>query len=118
MPVVWFEVTGSDAKAQQQFYSQLFGWDFSETPEVPGYGMISAPSDGIPGGVGPAPDGKGWSTFYVRTPDIAGSLAQAETLGGNTVVPPQPLPDGSQFALIRDPDGQMVGLIQAAVAAA
>jgi uncharacterized protein len=50
-------------------------------------------------------------TIYMRVDDLQASLDKAESLGGKTVVPPSPLPgDWGSFAMLADPDGQLVGL--------
>ena len=83
--VVHFEVMGSDRQKLQDYYSQLFGWEFHADPS--GYGVmpreqnLTADGIGIGGGVGGAPEGYGGhATFYVEVPDVEASLAQAEAL--------------------------------------
>jgi predicted enzyme related to lactoylglutathione lyase len=41
-------------------------------------------------------------------------LEKVKTLGGKVIVGPIPLPNGSRFAWISDPDGSVVGLLQPA----
>jgi predicted enzyme related to lactoylglutathione lyase len=47
--------------------------------------------------------------FYIETDDIAASLQQVEAGGGETVVPPVPIPTGT-FAWFSDLEGNVVGL--------
>jgi predicted enzyme related to lactoylglutathione lyase len=112
-PVVWFEVLGKDASHLQQFYGQLFGWKF-DTSSPMRYGTVEPQGQkGIPGGVGEVFEGaRPWVTFYVRSNDLAGSLAQAEKLGGKVVMPPRPLPDGPTVAFFADPEGHIIGLVE------
>jgi predicted enzyme related to lactoylglutathione lyase len=112
-PVLWFEVMGNDGDALRQFYGRLFGWQFRlEGPQGYGVTQPGAPR-GIPGGVGQAADGyRPWGvTFYVETPDVAASLAEAERLGGRTVMPRTVMP-GATLGLFRDPEGHVVGLVE------
>jgi uncharacterized protein len=114
-PVVgWFEVTGKNGPALQQFYSGLFGWEVTDSGS--GYGLVAAGEKGIGGGIGASTDGDGGVTFYVEVDDPAGFLAKAEKLGGKTVVPPTEIPDfGLTFAFFADPEGHVVGLSKGAV---
>lgn len=109
-PVTHFEVNARDAKAQQKFYGELFGWGIdADNPQD--YGMIDtkAKGNGINGGIGASQDGRNWVTFYVETPDPAQTLAKAERLGGRTVMPPMDMA-GLTYALFADPEGNVIGL--------
>ena len=81
--VIWFEVMGQDAKKLQAFYSQLFGWDLNPGPGWPDYGMLDVPEEGggIAGGIGKAPAGPGWTTFYVQVDDLDAALANVAAGG-------------------------------------
>lgn len=112
-PVVWFEVMGKDLAKLQGFYRELFAWPLEDVPEMP-YAMMEKTPEGIPGGVGAAPEGPGWgTTFYVQVEDLKASLAQAEKLGGKVLMPPTKIPDAT-IAVIADPEGHPVGLTQPA----
>lgn len=113
-PVMWFEVLGKDARALCQFYGSLFGWSFGGDQAA--YGLVQGNSRGIPGGVGMSyPGTREWVTFYVETPDIARSLADAERLGGRVVMPRTVLPDVT-LAIFEDPEGHAIGLVEAKAA--
>ncbi len=118
--VIWFEVTGQDADKLQGFYGSMFGWTFEEEPTVPGYGMVPCPPKGeagIPGGVGAAMgQPKGWITFYVGVDDLDATLVRAEGQGSEILQPATPLPGGSRIAVISDPEGRPLGLVQEASA--
>lgn len=116
-PVLWFEVMGTKGEALREFYGSLFKWTFALAGPGDAYGMANTgDTRGIPGGVGQAaPGGPSWVTFYVETPDIPASLAEAERLGGSTVMPRTVMPDVT-IAMFRDPEGHVVGLIEARAA--
>jgi predicted enzyme related to lactoylglutathione lyase len=116
-PVVWFEVVGKDGPALQRFYSGLFGWQVADAGDGSGYGLVSANPPGIGGGIGPTQDGgPGHATFYIEVDDPQAYLAQAEKLGGKTVLPPVELPQFNlTFAMFADPEGHIVGLSKGAV---
>jgi len=113
-PVVWFEVIGNDGGKLREFYGGLFGWTFKDVPEMD-YGMTESEQTGIPGGVGKAPAGPGWATFYVDVPDLEASLAKATEQGAKVLMPPTPLPDG-KIAVFADPEGHPIGLHQSTAA--
>jgi predicted enzyme related to lactoylglutathione lyase len=109
-PVMWFEVLGKDAGKLCQFYGSLFGWSFVGNTST--YGVMKANDRGIPGGVGASyPGTREWVTFYVETPDVTASLAQAEQLGGRIVMPRTVLPQVT-LGIFEDPEGHAIGLIE------
>ena len=78
-PVTHFEINARDAKAQQKFYRDVFGWKIdANNPQNYGIAMAQDGKRGINGGIGPSQDGRSWVTFYVECADIAGSLAKIE----------------------------------------
>lgn len=114
-PVVWFEVLSNNPKALQQFYGDLFGWTYKIDNPMQ-YGVVDHNGRGIPGGVGPSgPNTKNWTTFYVETADVNASLATAERLGGKVVMPRTTLPDVT-IGAFADPEGHIVGLVEAKAA--
>jgi uncharacterized protein len=108
-PVVWFEVMGQDADKLQAFYGQLFQWEF--TGMGADYAMVAKAAEGIPGGVGKAPQGPGHVTFYVAVPDINATLAEAEAQGGQILMPRTVMPEVT-LALFADPEGHVVGIVE------
>jgi predicted enzyme related to lactoylglutathione lyase len=109
--VVWFEVVGKDGKALRSFYSDLFGWQFSEPGEMD-YGMVEGANGGIGGGVGSAPDGSTHLTFYVGVDDPQAALDKAVELGGTEVMGVTEIPGMVTFALFNDPEGHLVGIVK------
>lgn len=111
-PTMWFEVSGKDQQALKGFYSELFGWQLTDSEQMP-YSMI-APGEGggIPGGIGEAPeDYPGHVTFYVQTDDLDSKLSQVDSLGGGRMMGPIDLPGGGRIALFTDPEGHVIGLM-------
>jgi predicted enzyme related to lactoylglutathione lyase len=117
-PVMWFEVLGSDAGKLRQFYGDLFGWTFDVLPQVD-YGVVkTGESRGVMGGIGKAlPGERPWVTFYTETSDVTASLAKAEALGGRVIAPRTEVP-GAIIGVFEDPEGHILGLVEAAKAAA
>jgi uncharacterized protein len=111
-PVSWFEITGKDADKLQQFYSDVFGWEYQQAPGPGKYGMVSAGNGGIGGGVGQAQEGPGHVTVYVEVDDPQGALDKIEQHGGKTVMPVTEVPNMVTFALFNDPEGHLVGIFK------
>ncbi len=112
MPVAWFEITGPDAGALQTFYAQAFDWTIDADNDM-NYGMVNAGAGGIPGGVGPNPEGAHHATFYVAVDDVDTALAKVVGLGAQVMVPPMDVPGGPRIAFFTDPAGNQVGLMKA-----
>jgi hypothetical protein len=118
-PVVHFEIVGKDAKKLHNFYSKLFDWQINADNPM-NYGLVNAAGNGtevgkgsIGGGVAAAEQGMpGYVTFYAQVPDLAATLKTAESMGGKTVVPPTEIPNMVTFALFKDPEGNMIGLVK------
>ena len=109
-PVVHFEIVGKDGKALQDYYGALFDWKINADNPM-NYGIVDNGGEGINGGVGQAPNGQGHVTFYVQVDSIDECLEKAEGMGGKTVMPRTEM-DMVTFALVADPEGNVVGLIE------
>ena len=116
-PVMWFEVLGNDAGKLRKFYADLFGWTFDVLPQVD-YGVAATgEARGVMGGIGKAYGAyKSWVTFYTETSDVTASLAKAEALGGRVIAPRTELP-GAVIGIFEDPEGHILGLVEATPAA-
>lgn len=114
-PIVFFEILGRDKAALETFYAGVFDWQMTpvqgEAPDT--YALVS-PGGGINGGLGKSMDGRnGHVTFYVEVANIAETLSLVESRGGKRVAGPDQMPDGPLIALFADPEGRVVGLVQA-----
>ena len=112
-PIVHVEVVGEDAEVLQGFYRDAFGWQM--LPSGPDYAMAHPGVEGgINGGVGASQTGdQGHVTFYVEVGDLETTLGKIEDLGGSRVAGPMDVPDGPRIAMFTDPEGHLVGLIEA-----
>jgi len=52
-------------------------------------------------------------TIYVQVEDLEEKLRSIEGLGGNVLVAPTAISKTASFALFRDPEGNVVGLLRA-----
>jgi uncharacterized protein len=109
-PVVHWELVAADLERQATFYRELFNWQIGEgevRPIPPGLG---GPEPG-PAGHLRAGRHPGLS-LYVQVRDLRQSLARAEALGGRRLREPFTSPGGVDLAIIQDPEGNRVVLVQ------
>jgi predicted enzyme related to lactoylglutathione lyase len=112
-PVVHFEVGAADDGPLAEFYGELFGWKLQGFPGG-GYTIIdTSGGSGINGGIGRSQTGEPWSAFYIETDDPQATLDQANSLGGSTVLPVTDFGGAATIAMFNDPDGLLIGLVQA-----
>jgi predicted enzyme related to lactoylglutathione lyase len=112
----WFELYAKDPKATSAFYAQVFNYTVKpddRTERKDDYLLIS---ESLPrGGVAPLPDREeaalGW-LGVVRVASIDQTLARATALGGEVLVSPRDVAYESRFAIIADPTGGTVGLVE------
>ena len=113
---VWYELVTSDVDAALAFYGELLGW---EAREFPGgehrYVIVSAKGKGV-GGVMALPEGMSQPFWmgYVGTRDIAAALARLADAGGRVHRGPWDIPEVGRLALVTDPQGVGIALIQGA----
>jgi uncharacterized protein len=79
-----------------------------------GHGLIDTGAGaGINGGIMGMPQGTpAHVTVYVGVDDLETYLERAEALGGRTVRPRMPVGERGAFALLADPDSNVMGLFQ------
>jgi predicted enzyme related to lactoylglutathione lyase len=109
--IVHFEIIGNDQNRLEGFYKDIFQWEI--TPVMDGYSLVK-PSRGINGGIGARGIFQHSVTFYIHVPNIEETFAAVESNGGKRAFGPFPIPDGSQIAGFTDPEGNLIGLVQAA----
>jgi predicted enzyme related to lactoylglutathione lyase/quinol monooxygenase YgiN len=114
-PAVMFEVIAKDQKRLLSFYQTVFGWSYDFG--TGNFAYIKFPAQPLPllGGIGQAtPDVPGFSpghNFYLQVDDLAGTITRALHAGASALMPPTTI-DGYTFAMINDPEGNPLGLIQ------
>lgn len=118
-PVVHFEIMGKDAKKLHNFYSKLFDWNINADNPM-NYGLVNAAGNGtevgkgsIGGGIAAADQGMtAYVTVYIQVNDTDVYLKKVESLGGKTILPTTEIPNMVTFALFKDPEGNMIGLVK------
>lgn len=113
----WNELMTTDVAKAKSFYSQLFGWE-TETADM-GNGMeyTQILNKGRSNG-GMMQLSEEWGNVpsnwmvYFSVADCDASVEKAKSLGATIQVPPQDIPEVGRFAVIQDPQGAALSLIQ------
>jgi hypothetical protein len=119
--VVHFEIHATQPESVIEFYRTLFGWRFEQWSGQEYWlvrtGETSAP--GIDGGLlrrrGPAAaDGQAVNAFVctIDVADLESTLTRATDLGGTLAVPRMAIPGVGWLGYVKDPDGNILGLMQ------
>jgi predicted enzyme related to lactoylglutathione lyase len=114
----WTELTTTDTKAAEAFYTQLFGWtpkhgaagapmEYTEfsVAGTPSIGMMPKPKDM------PAHIPSYWMPYF-QVADTDASVAKVKELGGKVMVPPTDIPKTGRFAIVNDPQGAMFAVFK------
>ncbi len=110
-PVVRWQIVSANPDATVGFYRNLFGWT-AKRDNALGYLDVSPGSDGIGGGVWPAPpEAAPFVQLFVEVPDVEKYIALATQLGAKVLVPMSSLPDGDTMAVLLDPAGLSFGIV-------
>ncbi len=124
--VVHFEIYVDDADRAKKFYSEVFGWEFTDWSGVTGtpyWGVMTAPmgstEPGINGGMmqrkGPAPTGDIAVIGYactVQVENIDEVISKIENAGGTLALPKYALGDMAYQAYYKDTEGNIFGVHQ------
>ena len=108
-PVIHAEIRSQDPDATRAFFTELFGWTYSDGA-FPGYTFVDPGFEGaLPTAIGPLQGGDDAVLFFVGVEDVEATLARAEQLGGKTIQPAQNVP-GVTFGVFADSQGHVVGV--------
>jgi predicted enzyme related to lactoylglutathione lyase len=108
-PVIHAEIRSTDPDATRMFFSELFGWSYSDGA-FPGYTFVETGAEGaIPTAIGPLQGGKDSVLFFIGVEDVEATLARAVELGGTILQPAQQVP-GVTFGVFADAQGHAVGV--------
>ena len=117
--IVWHDCMTTDIDTSVKFFTELFGWQVNEVPiggDFGNYRMIKAGDEEI-GGFVPLDAAQGSPSHwiaYVSVEDVAKAAEIATTNGGETVVPPTPIPNIGEFSVIKDPTGGYISPFKSA----
>jgi predicted enzyme related to lactoylglutathione lyase len=112
----WFHLLAKDPLSEAAFYRQVFDYKVVLDARTEKKNELLLSSDELNrGGVSLLPDREeakpGW-LGVIRVDSLDATLARVQTLGGEIVVAPHDSAFGSRFAMIADPTGGIVGLVE------
>jgi uncharacterized protein len=111
---VWDELGTTDVDGAQRFYEQVFGWTAKDMgEEFGGYRIFHREDDQI-GGLMANQDPSipaAW-TPYVGVDDTDAMCKKATELGAGVIVEPMDVPTVGRFAILKDPQGAVFGIIK------
>jgi predicted enzyme related to lactoylglutathione lyase len=119
--VIHFEIHASDPQALIAFYTALFGWKFQRWGAVEYWQIETGPTNeaGINGGLvprrGESPVENQAVNAFVCTVQVASldeSFAKALSLGASVALAKMPIPGVGWLAYVKDPNGNILGLMQ------
>ncbi len=112
----WNELTTSDPAAAAVFYGKLFGWQVKDPiPDMGDY-RIAAIGEAMVAGIMPPPPASPpmpphWGC-YITVDDTDRSAEKAVALGGQVLVPPMDVPTVGRMAVLQDPQGAVISIMQ------
>jgi hypothetical protein len=108
--ICWMELMVDDPAPLLPFYTELFGWEFSEPMPINGGEYISFKvNDSGVGGIMKRPPNVPpmlplWMNYFA-VDSVEEWAEKAKSLGGKVIIPKMEIPDAGFFALIEDPTG-------------
>jgi len=126
--VVHFEIHASAPQRLIDFYSGLFGWEFTQFGDVPYWSIVTGegaignvagqPGMGINGGLtqrmGPKPEVGApinGCNIVIGVDDVDALMRRGLELGGAEALPAEDMQGVGRVGYLRDPDDTVLGLI-------
>ena len=117
--VVHFEIPGDDMDRLKGFYTDVFGWELTEYPEmdyvmvttVPtGYDRMPSVSGAINGGMKKRDVAGEQPVIVIDVQSIDGTIGKVEAAGGKVVMPKAMVGDMGWYARVKDTEGNIIGV--------
>lgn len=106
------ELMTHDLEAAKKFYSEIFEWDWEESPMEQGpYWLIKTGKDPM-GGMMKAPEPEippHW-LVYTKVEDVDATLEKVKELGGKIFVEKTPITGMGAFGIFKDPTGGVMAI--------
>jgi uncharacterized protein len=113
----WADLSTSDPDRAKKFYSDLFGWQITTTPNDPSGYLHIKNGEHFIGGIPPAhtdPKTPPHWLIYFMVADVAATAAKAAQLGAKTLMPPQDMAGVGTWAILADPQGAVFAVFKSA----
>jgi predicted enzyme related to lactoylglutathione lyase len=117
--VAWTELFTRDVSRAKQFYGEVFGWTYdSFVMEGYEYTVAKTPEAAVVGispvEVGPVNTTQAYWLSTVEVDDVDAAVATAAGLGAAIIQQPKDVPNIGRFAVMRDPNGAAIAMLQSA----
>ncbi len=111
---VWDELGTTDVDGAQRFYEAVFGWTTKDMgEEYGGYRIFSRGEEQVAGLMAnPKPEIPAMWTPYIGVDDTDAICKKATELGAQALVEPMDIPNIGRFAVLKDPQGAVFGIIK------
>jgi predicted enzyme related to lactoylglutathione lyase len=123
-PVVHFEMPYINPKRVSKFYEKAFGWDMQYLPDMGKYVMaytsemtknnMHKKKGAINGGFYPKSKTYGGTHFVLSVENLEKQMKIVKEAGGKVKGKPQDIPGVGKFVMIKDTEGNEVGVLQPA----
>ena len=112
-PFIHVELDTTDLPKAREFYGKLFDWKLTTDASNQTYTMVEV-GKGTGGGMmkHPQPGAPSMWLPYVEVGDVASVTRRARELGGTIAKDKTEVPGIGWFALLVDPTGAMLGLLE------
>lgn len=113
--IVWVDLSTKDVDAAKRFYGGLLGWQFADTGP---YTVARSEDDDVAGMMAmPEADAAAgmpscWTVIIGAGSELDALVDKASALGGSVLQAPMPIPGGARIAVIADPTGAVVALME------
>jgi predicted enzyme related to lactoylglutathione lyase len=120
--VIHFEIHAENPERAIRFYSTIFGWTFHKWEGPMDYWLIKTGEDGQPGinggmvrrqGLAPT-EGQPVNAYVctIASRSVDEDLRKVTTAGGTIALAKMPIPGIGWLAYVKDPEGNIIGLMQ------
>lgn len=115
----WNELASTDAAKAKDFYASVLGWEFDAFELPNGAYWIARMGEQVVGGIGgleTGPEGTTASAWvsWIEVDDVDARVERARFAGGEVIEEPHDVPAVGRTAVLRDPTGALIGLLQGA----
>jgi predicted enzyme related to lactoylglutathione lyase len=119
--VVHFEIPFDNKQRAMKFYTDSFGWQLTDMPEMQYVMAQTAAVDdrqmpkeagAINGGLFNRPKEAPYPTLYVGVASVDATIKKVEAAGGKVVTAKTPIPGMGAYARVADTEGNILGLFE------
>ena len=120
--VVHFEIPFDNKDRAMKFYTQCFGWQLQDMPEM-NYVMANTVATGpdyrptepgaINGGLFARPKEAPSPTLYIGVSSVDEAIEKVQAAGGKVVTPKTAIPGMGAYGRVADTEGNVIGLFEA-----